>query len=760
MLVRKMLRDLKANRGQFISIFLLVILGIGVYSGLNAIGYGMKLSSKQFYEESNLADVFLSGSYFTENQIEEMKKIDGVTDAEGRLQIDTSPINDSSTVIQMNYVTTNRISSMEVMEGDAFTYEKDGIWLAKEYCEENDIHLGDSISYTYQGKVETKKVVGLIMHPEYVFAVKNETEALPDHKTFGYAFVSNKYNTLLNTNGKWNQILIKSSLEKDVLRNKVFDIFGDSQAVILMQKEQSSVAMFENEINQMLAVQTIFPVIFLLVAFLTILTTMTRITVNQRQQIGILKALGFSNRRILGHYMSFGFVISLLGSILGVLVGIMLLPEGVFTFQKSMYSLPVWKKAVEPYIFIVIVLAVLLCSLCGGIACRKELRGVAAEILRPKTAKGKKRIGSRNIRVWMKLPFDVQWNIRDCLRNKLRVFITIFGIIGSMALILCGIGMRNTMDQLVEENYHELNTYETKVTLSDAIKEPLLVKLQTDEKNQFVMETAAEVKGKNESKSTSLTVTGEGVYLKYKTPEDILLSPSQEGVYITSKLAKELEVEEGDILSYRLYGTTDYISVTIEKVIRNPVGQGIFFSKKAYEGLGQRFFPTAFVTSAKASQYENQEGFEVVQYKQEIIDTLDEIMTMMNSIIVIMILAAMILGVIVLYNLGILSFYERTRELATLKVLGFQYKRLVKLSQMQNIWLTAVGVLLGIPTGYILLSYMLIFMGDSYDMKTTIYPVAYFCSVSGTFILSMLVNRFLSRKLKTIDMVSALKSIE
>lgn len=766
MLWKKMFRDVLESRGQFLSIFLLVCLGVLIFTGLNAIGYGMKESSEEFYQNTRLADAFCYGDSFTQETIERLKQIGDIEKVEGRRQVTCSTVDDASTVLQINWISTNELSQMQVVEGEGYTYEKDGIWLDAQYCEANGLTIGDTISYSNQGRIETKKIVAKIMHPEYVFARKDESEALPDHKSFGFGFVSSKYDTLLESQSTWNQLLIQTTLDKEQLMEKIAAVIPSNQMVIVMQKELGSVDMFSNEIAQMMAVQTVFPVIFFVVAFLTILTTMTRITVNQRQQIGIIKALGFPNRTILLHYTSFGLCISLLGAVVGAILGITFLPELTFEFQKTMYTLPKWTKEVESYIFSVVLLAVLLCGLCGFMACKKQLRGVAAEVLRPKSNTRKVR-RVRNVRRdrkenrgWFRLSFDVQWNIRDCIRNKLRVFITVFGIIGCMALILCGLGMKNTVEELIKEHYYELNTYQTKVNLSEKRNLDLVKELEKDNRNQFIMEGTTEIRYKGESKATALTVVGEGEYSKYKEIDGTVRGRSKTGIYMTQKLAKELGIDVGQQVILQVSGGSNPVSVEVEAIIRNPVGQGIFLSQEVFEKLGQTFEPNSFVTSQSGQTWNEMEGIKLVRSKSEMIATMDELLTMMNTMIAIMIFAAVLLGIIVLYNLGILTFYERTRELATLKVLGFQYKRLATLTQMQTIWLTIIGVILGIPAGYVVLSYMILFIGDAYDMKAVISMQSYVVSCVGTMVLSLAVNWALSRKLKSVDMVSALKSIE
>lgn len=754
MLTRKMIRDLRENQSQFLSIFLLMFLGMMLYSGMNAISYGMKQSSKTYYQECNLADAFVYGNEFTKEQIEAIKENKDIQGVEGRTQCQVSLVGSTDTTLQLNRIATNEISKLYLVSGEGYNKNKEGIWLDQSFAEANGITVGDIFSYSFGGLIEEKKVLGLVYHPEYVFALKDETEALPNHKTYGFFFVSEKY-TKFGKEGVYSSLLIDSSLSKEELTKKLGDALLVNQLLVTMQKDITSVNMFDNEIKQMEAMEIVFPIIFLLVAVLTILTTMTRITINQRQQIGILKALGFSNKKILVHYMSFGLLISLVGSLLGMILGILCLPKLVFSFQRTMYILPEWKQAAGDGSFIVMVIAICSCCLCGVFAAKKELHGVAAQIIRPKEIKVGKHNAFEKLPFWKKASFDLQWNVRDCLRNKLRVFITVFGVVGGMALILCGLGMKDTMAHLVEEGYRKLSTYQTKVTKDS---------LNTDnpptiERGQWIMELGAEVRKGEKTMATAVTVIGTGDYLYFRSLDGRILEAPKDACFITSKLADKLGVKEGDEISFKPYGLKSYVTCTIHEIVRNPIGQGVFLGESYYKSLGQTFSKTACLTDLEPSSIEVS-SYKSVQSKQDLIKNVEELMTMVDVIIILMIVAASLLGIVVLYNLGILSFYERSREFATLKVLGFSYGRLQRLNRMQTIWLTVIGIIIGMPCGYLLLSYMIRFMGDSYDMVASIRVVSYGIAVACTLVLSLLVNSILGRKLKTIDMVSALKSIE
>lgn len=758
MLLRKMLRDLKNNAAQFLAIFLMIFLGVFIFSGMTSIGQGMKQSSQDYYDETHLADAIIYSSFFTDQDYERLRSSFGIETVTKRLQMDTTYGSDGATTIQLNVISSDALSGCHLIEGEAFDSDMDGIWLDSEFAKAHQIKTGDMINVTYQNNVFTKTVKGLVMQPEYVYAVQNNNEIVPDHERFGYAFMPEEAWSLGPV--PYTQALLKTEdLSKNDLESRVTEVLPGKTTMLVMQEDIPSVAMFRNEIDQMSAVGSVYPVVFLITAILTTLTTMTRITADQRVQIGTLKALGIRNRKITLHYLSFGLLVGGAGSILGVFTGPVFLPPLVFGFQKSMYTMPWWNSAVTPVVYGMAFICFLICCCsCYG-ASRKQLQGAAAETLRPKAPKTSRHTAMEKSRFWKRLGFYSQWNIRDVLRNKLRSLITVFGIVGCMMLILCGLGMRDTVSNLADTMYGTLQTYETKISLSEKCTDEQLKQLEKEKRHQFLEEAIVEIEKDSGKDMLSLSVFDKGHYFTFQDEKGTALSLPEDGAAITRKTAESEGLSVGDVIKWRSYGSSSWHTERIEEIIQTPLEQGMYMSRNAFEKSGESFEPTSFVTDQEAGKFSG-EAYETVQSREDLIGALNSMLEMMNAIIFIMIGAAIVLGLVVLYNLGALSFQEKMRELATLKVLGFQHKRLTKLLRRQTVWLSVVGIAAGIPCGYGLVAYMLLFMGDTLDMQPKIELWSYIFSGIGIFAISLFVVWLVSRKLKRIDMVSALKSVE
>ncbi|HIU75941.1 MAG TPA: ABC transporter permease [Candidatus Pelethocola excrementipullorum] len=756
MLFRKILRDFKDHGTQFLSIFLMLGLGIFIYAGMNAVGVGMKKSADEYYKTCNLADAFLYGETFTKEEEEELINNNLVDQAVRRLQLSGNLIDDKDVVLDLYFTQSDEVSQNVIMEGEKFQ-GGDGIWLDELFAKAHNYKIGDEIKLQVQGIQIKENIKGLIMNPEYVYSAGAESP-ITDHKSFGYAYLPAK-SFPLYPDLPYNQMVLTSTMNKQQLEDRMNEVRKDKTTMLIMRKDHPSVSAFENELGQMKAVETAFPIIFLLIAILTMITTMIRITTNQRVQIETLKAVGFSKFKIISHYMTYGTILSILGCVFGLLTGPKFLPWIMFSFQKEFYTLPEWKAVLSGNVWITIAFCVLACVGSCYLAVRKELKGAAAEILRPKAPRASKHFLLEGMSWWKKSSFQVQWNIRDIIRNKLRTMITVLGIAGCMMLVLCAFGLKDTINSMIKTMYTDFMRYETKVIFEEALSREELETLREDGKLQFLGEYPAEVKSKDSVKSSMLNVVGEGEFLQFRDSKNREIELPEEGIAITRKMAETLNLSLNDTVSIKNYKSKEWVEYRIEQVVVLPLSQGFYISQKAYEKAGQDFAETAFLSGEGKSYYEKSEKY-IVQSRKDVKENLDKSMESMNVVILILILGAVILGVVVLYNLGILSYTEKARELATLKVLGFPKSKLRKLQLMQNTWITLAGVLVGVPLGYELILMILKEMGDMLDLVVTFSLSSYLISGGGTFVVSLVISRLMNKKLDHLDMVSALKSIE
>ena len=561
---------------------------------------------------------------------------------------------------------------------------------------------------------------------------------------------------------KYSQVLIiyeKEFSDYYKMEQNIEKILGDKVSFYLTRENQPSNLTFTNEINQHKSMADIFPVIFLAVAFLTILTTMKRIINKQRLQIGILKALGFKNRKILIHYVSYGFAISLIASMLGAVLGPLILPQLFYPSMSSFYTLPEWKPSINSSFVILGMIITLMVGLEIIISCYKILKEKPVESLKPKKIKIPKKSFIENFVFWNKCNFNTRYNIRDISRNKTRSTMAIIGSFGVTALLVCAFGMNENMNILGRWVYEDINTFNTKIEISEMLSDKQILEIKEKCNGEEVVEGQIEIKIDEEKVATGLKVLDEESKLIKLTDKDTkVIELSKDDVAITYKISQKYGINIGDTIRWHIYGSPNWVEAEITKINRDPMSQGITIYKNTYEDLGYEFKPTSIITMKK--DIENIYGIKTIKSISDLRDSFDELTEAMNLMVYILVIAAVLLAVVVTYNLGILYFAETEREFATLKVLGMKTKKIFKLLVTQNIFLSFVGFIGGIPTGKWIMDVIASMNGDAFDM-TTIVSVKNMV-MSGAIVIGLLVivNLIFLPKIKKINMVESLKGLE
>lgn len=802
MLNKKLLRDIRFNKSQFITIFLMVFLGVFVFSGIHAYMDGMQESSDIYYEDNNLQDIWLSGENFSSDDLTKVKELENVKDAERKLTITTTLDNYSDVTIETNFIETNNISKMYVTSGEKFDIDKHGVWLDSYLANNLNLKVGDEITVTYQNYKIKEKIVGLINVPDHVYCVKDETAIFPNHKDFGYMYVSINefpedyiYNEIKDKMIEENPMLSmvdKSTIDKDMIESMIenFDIkdyYVFNQIIIdtedtsklndtkaeLEDKITSAIAVtdrnssasyesYNSEIEEGQTYSSVFTFLFLFIAILSVITTMNRFVKRQRTQIGTLKALGFKNRKIVVHYVNYGFFISLIASILGLIAGRYTLGTYFLNMEMDYFEIPTYNTAILPIVYILAIFVVLLITFVTYLSSRKVLKEPASEALRtevPKVKKTKFDLTTKGI--FKKSSLSTRWNLRDIARNKARTMMVIVGIVGCTMLIVCAFGMLDTMNSYLSWQFETIDNFDYKLSLENNYTNEQLNKLTSDYGDATSQTFGIEIKNKDIKETNSLTVNDAQDLLRYTNHNREYMSLKNDGVYITEKLSNKLGLKVGDTISWHIFGDSNWYETKIAGLNRNPQSQSLSMTREFYETLGLEYKADSVYTNADLSNVKELDGVSAIQSVSNLKEGMQSMLSTMKSMVVLLIVVAAILAFVIIYNLGILSFSEKQYQFATLKVLGFKDKQIKKIFIKQNIWLTVVAIIIGLPLGYIMVDYIFkAALGDNYDFNASIKLLSYVYATIGTFVVSLFVNRKLAKKVKTIDMVTSLKGNE
>ena len=789
MLNKKMFRDIRKNLSQFITIFLMIMIGIMAYSGIKSYMDGMTKTADKFYSENNLFDLNVMG-YLNHDDLKTIKKMDNVDDAELKLSVTATTDNDKT--LLLNFIESNNISKFYVFEGESFDFNKSGIWLDNFYCIENNINVGDTVLVKYDGMELHEKVLGKINVPDHLYDTRDESELYPDRKEFGFAYMSTNEitedyikslvmkelnitdekifdNVMTDFNYKdyipFSSIMVDVAdvSNKDSVKNNIEDEIENAKAII-DAKDTVSYVTYQGEIDEGKTYVGVFSGIFLFIAMLSVITTMTRVVKNQRLQIGTLKALGFSNNKILLHYIGYGFWISIFASIVGLVLGYFIIGNVFINLEMDFFEIPNGHPAMNMFSYYVALIVIGIVALITYITGRSILRENPAESLRNKIPSVKGNVlNITKKRFFKKLSFSSKWNIRDILRNKMRTFMGLAGVVGCCTLIVCALGMLDSMNFFVKLQFEDLYNFDYKLNIKENISDTELQVLFDKYGDNTSQSLGIEIKDENgKRESNNIFVTDAGDYVRFVNNKNkIINKPTDNGVYVTYKLASTKGYKIGDEVTWHIYGDNTYYTSKIVGFNKDPQNQNITMTRGYLESLGIDYKPDTVYTNIDLSKINDIKNVETIQNIDSLTEGMTGMLSMMKTMLVLIIGVAVLLGGIIIYNLGILSYSEKEYQFATLKVLGFEDKQIKNIFIKQNNWIAIVSIIFGLPMGFYLTDWLFkTAIEEHYDFGASITSMTYIISAIGTFLVSYAVSRFLARKIKNIDMVSSLKGNE
>ena len=746
-------------KAQFISMTIMILLGIGVFVGFNMEWVAIENNTDSFYKDTHFADYrIMSENGFTSEQLDKVAGISGVS-AAGRFVSLNADVNNYGGDTLSVAVTENKdISDFIVMKGEAYDENStDGIWLSQIYAENNDIDVGDKLSFTWNSITMEGTVKALVKSSEYLICVRDETQLMPDFGAHGFAYISPKMYVQCAGAEYYPQIHIRSGVDKADISEKVDAALSETMLVV-PKDDVISYAGPSGESEEGKTMGLIIPVLFLLIAFLTMVTTMHRVAAKEKTQIGTLKALGFKDRRILRHYTFYALFIGVLGSVLGIgfgyLIGWYIMnPDGA---MGTYLDMPDWELTMPWFCYAVIAGIVLLLTLIGFFSVKTMLRGTAADALRPYTPKKMKAMFIERFGFFHKLPFGIRWNMRDIVRHKSRTGMSILGILGCVTIVVAVLGMKNTLDSFLDLYYDKAVNYESRIYLSE----------DADIKSR---EAAAQKYNGDTSRSISVQIEDEAVSLDiYDVKNNMVKFIDEDGkdfsidgrsAYICKRIADSYGLGKGDEITVSPYGTDDKITIKISGIIRS-TGKSVVITREMAEELNIEYIPDSIYTNSSKDDIISDSAIKSVQSKSKLMESFDSFMGILYTMIFMFIGGGIILGIVVLYNLGIMSYTERYREMATLKVLGFKDKKIRALLVSQNFWVSVFGIIIGMPLGYLVLYYLMTALAPEYELKVFVDPSTYIIGAAVTFAVTLAVSFMVSAKNKKIDMVEALKATE
>lgn len=550
---------------------------------------------------------------------------------------------------------------------------------------------------------------------------------------------------------------------------------------LLERNTNTGYVCFESDSKIVEQIANVFPIFFILVAALVCMTTMSRMVEEQRTQIGIFKALGYSSGKIMSKFMFYSGSAALLGCIFGYIVGIILFPKVIWTAYSLMY-IPISIKYVFDVKLALISLAVaLLCSIgTTWISCHVELAETAASLMRPKAPKAGKRILLEHIGfIWKHLKFLYKVSIRNIFRYKRRFFMMILGISGCTALLLTGLGLYDSIAGFAKMQYKDTEISDAAFVYlnGDGDKLPESLENKLDEitiDHLLVNEESWDLITDDAVKSIYLMTPASfdniGLYINFHTEEGKSLSvPSKNEALISNGIANRYGIKTGDSVVIRDENMRE-LRLTISGVYENHVYNYIYISRETFEEqLDETVdfntiylnFPEGSDVYKLSAELMKDSNVAKVSLFIDLQNRVDNMMKSLNYVVYLVILCAAFLAFIVIYNLTNINITERIREIATIKVLGFYKNETSAYVFRENIFLTSIGILIGLFLGVLLHRFVMSnIVVDIVSFRVLIKPISFLLSIILTFAFNMIVNLFMNKKLDKINMAESLKSVE
>lgn len=825
MLFRKMLREFKSNFGLFFSIFLLSALAIAMFCTMEGHVLSQNVAREKYHEECNLSDLWMYGEGFTQDELDEIRTLDFVEAAQLRMSVTGTTPEFAGVQVDMFLERENVVNTPYLVKGEEFNPEDtEGIWLANAFAVRRNLDVGDDFTIEYNGVTFTKKIKGLVESAEYEYRqADGDADVYLENIAIVFmsydAFPIRDYVTHLIESEKItarkiadNTKILDEKLEQlkaagltidDITQDMLLEIaenMSDEKLAKLMpytqmiirtkdggalahedevakaidydysaiidRKSIQGIVRLDSELEQHQAFAYVFVVIFVGIAVLVIATSMGRIVEKQRTQIGTMNALGMKRWKIVLHYISYSFLVSVLGVVVGLIFGVGLGAPALMSMFEQYYIVPGLHSVFHPLYIVISLGIVAVCSLSCFLSCRKVLRIKPAEALRPAAPKQGKKCIFERLPFWEKLSFNTQYNLRDISRAKLRAFMGIVGTAVGMLLMLYGVGCNQLVDIMTDLNFNKIYTTEYQVKLSADAKLADVDGLSDSLDGELVMTDAVEIsKVKNASSSEKkkeivTVIEGKGLYNLIDVNNEITqLVPGTVG--ISRKLAEDMGIKAGDTIYWHIYSKNEWHEAVVGSIYRSCETQGIAYLRDDYEKTGAEYTPTLLMTDDESAHDASTLKYVTsVNSRSDMIAAYEKSMEVVNIMVYMMVIFSTVMIVVVLYNSGSLSFNERVKELATLKVMGLQSSQIRHLLTVQNIWLSVIGIIIGTPLGNISLNAMMNSNGENFDYSLSVPVIDYIISGILVLVVSVLVSFMFSSRIKKLDLVETLKGVE
>ena len=789
-LERKLFNFIKHNLGQFLAATAVVMIGIMFYISMNTTYSNLSRSQANFYNENNFADYYFQVVKAPEEVVRQIENVAGVKRVTGRIQMDLPILKAhderaTARLVSYSLPMENELNRITLEQGHMFAAGAGGanieVLLDRQYAQANRISWGDQIAVIVDGRERVLTAAGMAVSPEFIYPMKSAADILPDPLKFGIFMAEQRQvQQLLNMPGQINQVLLEFTPGAD--QSQVTQAVGEilkpyGLLVNYPRKYQTSHAVLQAKLDGIRTMSAAMPAIFMFMAALIQFIILRRMVKTQRTQIGVMKAVGYSSRLIMIHYTMYALAVSMLGAVLGTVMGIFL-AGSISSLFAQYFNLPGGLQGYDVKTMTNAFLLSLVVGLAAGMGgSRGVLKIQPAEAMRaePPQKEGKSWL-EKWPQFWNRVDPGWKMTLRSMGRNRGRFIITLIGVIFAVSLLIMAFFYNDAVDYMMKKSFTEGETYDLTVRFNSPVAEDEILNLNRLEgvlQAEPFMEVPVRIHFRGQAADELLLAYQPEMQMKKLQDEKgRVIRVPQEGIIINQRTGDKLGIKSGDrveVETLLMTGPIHRAQVKIVGVTQQLFGGGSYINLEQANRILQesRLMSGTLldIEPGRADRVEHELGkmlgITSVISRQKEIQIFKEDMSVVTSLVSIMVFFAVVLGFAIVYNASVINFAERRRELASLRVMGFTVKEIASLLFKENIILLGIGIILGLPFGRIMIkSYVQSVATDQFTLPAVIYPITYILAALGSTFFILVAHRFAVRGLKDLDMVATLKNTE
>ncbi len=762
--LRLFVRDVRQSWTQFVAVLVMACLSVAAYTGLEGAWNGLRTNLDAFAASSAMADLWVTATSLAPQDAERLAAVPGVESVELRTQA-TARLVTAEREVWLDLVVVDdpawQVCVPQAVSGAPPTDTGDGVWLDDRLAAAHDISPGDQVTIVgSRGQQPTVPVRGTVMSPDHVYNVRSPDLTMPDADVFGYGYVTVASAAALFGDGAIpaTSALLRVDGDMSEVEEQVRDTLGPALVSLDDRDTKTTVATAFSRVTTIRNLSLLFSGLFVLVAVLAMYTSTRRLVDAQSKQIATLRALGVGRAGLVRHFSAFGLVAGSVGAVVGLAVA-PALSLAVLRSQKPQFDLPDWSIAYTPVPLLVAVVVVASCVVGASLAARACTRGEPAELLRPGVPMTSRGTKSGSGGLWQRLSYPVRWAVRDAMANPVRIVMGVAGVVGSMMLLFAGFGLPDTIRGEADSSYSVAQApYHARVDFVVGSQQDPASMSALGGARQLIMQLSVPT---TDGRRVTVTVLGPGDYFPLTGTDGDLLEPT--GTRLTAATAQRTGLGPGDTVELALPLGLGDISLPVDDIVDRSAPQGLVVDQGTWESAGLPFLATSALVGTDAdlaALAASPDVAFVVDRETQRTNALS-LMDALAGIFMVLRVFAVVLTVVVLYSLGSLTFDERKRQYATLKVLGLPNSELRWLSTVDNASVTLLGLALGVPGGlWFLSAYVDQFSTDVVSYTVRISALSAVVAVVLTTAVSSMTTLLLGRRIGRVDVVEALKGVD